>query len=762
MSMKKLLIIILIDFIILLIVLASNCYPYYIAFSMKTAQQHIENSCDNWRKEKPEVYNLAQINKVEGFVYDTESNDLILVGQHEDNRVDLTLDDLVVALRAKFRYNEWPLVSIDPTPDTERTQMQFVRFEGGIRDTAFGQALLDADYRLKQMSMGFEQTGIAGLLTSWDRNIQELEARTSIGQGKVDSRFWFYPIIPVVAVRKGICVMRGLKIGVFTEVLSATIDGRPVENIRDYQNATDKAFAIDISEKFDKLCETQPSFNRLRGLQELVALSKALEELEYKPDLTWWIKKYPLTKTETPKEIKVLQRRYDGWRGWFEVSGGVHMVALAMRLNTGDVHALREAVLITRPSADALNWAFVAAEWIIPIEPKQENVKPDDLVSLFQQALFLQRQERHTDAIHVYDAMLALDSHLVAVWCNKGIALGSMGHHEEALQCFDRALAINPDDADTLSNKINALNNFGTALEEMGKWQEAIDCYDQALSIESDDVYALNNKGIVLKKMGRMEEALKCYNLALEINHCFVEAFYNKGILLYELRSYNEALKCFDNALEFSPRFPDAWNYKAIVFIEMSRYEESVKCANRALKINPHYADAWGNRGEAFGKLGRIDEELKCYEHVLEINPRDNLVWLKMGLALGKMNHYEEALKYFDNALEINPGSADAWCNKGVVLGKIYRYEEALKCFDLALKINPSLNNVWRNKGVALLKSERYKEALNCFDKAIEINRMDAIAWWNKGMVLHHLNRKDEAAKAISQSIILGYEEKEK
>lgn len=88
-----------------------------------------------------------------------------MVGTHEEDRAPLTLDDLMVTLRARFRYKQWPSVSIDPTPDTKKTQMQHVRFEGGIEETAFGQAMFDADYRLKQMGMGLVEPGIAGLRT---------------------------------------------------------------------------------------------------------------------------------------------------------------------------------------------------------------------------------------------------------------------------------------------------------------------------------------------------------------------------------------------------------------------------------------------------------------------------------------------------------------------------------------------------------------------------------------------------------------------
>ncbi len=126
----------------------------YTAYSLKITQQRIEQAGAHWREKEPEVASLGGINKVEGFVSDRASDDLTLVGQREEGRSPLALDDLVVALRARFRYNEWPLVSVDPTPDTEKPQMQHVRFEGGIGNTAFGKAMFDADYRLKELSVG--------------------------------------------------------------------------------------------------------------------------------------------------------------------------------------------------------------------------------------------------------------------------------------------------------------------------------------------------------------------------------------------------------------------------------------------------------------------------------------------------------------------------------------------------------------------------------------------------------------------------------
>lgn len=85
----------------------------YTAFSLKVAQQRIEKAGEGWRQKEPEVVSLGDINKVEGFVYDEKTGDPILVGDHEEGRAALTLDDLVVALRARFRDNEWSSLSTE-------------------------------------------------------------------------------------------------------------------------------------------------------------------------------------------------------------------------------------------------------------------------------------------------------------------------------------------------------------------------------------------------------------------------------------------------------------------------------------------------------------------------------------------------------------------------------------------------------------------------------------------------------------------------
>src|SRR5271156_284110 len=81
------------------------------------------------------------------------------------------------------------------------------------------------------------------------------------------------------------------------------------------------------------------------------------------------------------------------------------------------------------------------------------------------------------------------------------LAQSELGRNNAALDNYDRALAVKPDDAEALYNR-------GNALQELGRFEQALESYKQALAVRPEYAEALDNRGNALRALGSFDEAM--------------------------------------------------------------------------------------------------------------------------------------------------------------------------------------------------------------------------------------------------------------
>lgn len=769
---------------------ARQAYPSpgeYVAFSLHVAQKLLAGlgTGPNYRVVYPEVYNLGGITRFLGLVYDRETQDLILVGRYDPDRQPLTLDDWVVALRARFIHNTWPVVSIDPTEETPKTEMQIVRFEGGIEDSQFGADLLEADYRLKQIAMGLLPSGIPELQTYWDLGMKSVQEGP--GQGyKIHSRFWFYPVLPSVAVREDVAAIGELKVGVFTEVLAVESNGKKIEDRTTFQDLAGASFAKGVSENFEGLAKVHASFSRLQGLDTLVALTKAIEEMAERPDLSFWLQDYRVEQVGTQREVKVLRRKEEYrlqvagrfYQGAREVSGGVQLIAIALRLKAGDVTALKEAVLKTRPTLEALNWTFVVGEWLISTGPGMLTM--EDVVPLFTQALFVQKQQYYDDAITLYGKVIALKPDWDWPYNNRGNAYAGKGLYDQALADYDKVLELNPWLAEAYTNR-------GTAYHHKGQYDRAISDFNEALKLNPRFAGAYNNRGETYRTKGDYDQALADFNTALQIHSGYADAYLNRGIayankgqydeaisdfnqtlainpsaaLAYNGRGaayrhkgdYAQAISDFNKAVAINPRLDAAFNNRGAAYYDQRQYEHAIADYTKALEIDPRKATTYYNRAIAYRYRGQDDLAIADYTKTLEIHPTDANAYYNRGNAYTDKGQHDQAVADYTRALQIDRRLAEAYNNRGIAYAAQGQYERAIADYNEVLKLNPRFAAVYNNRGEAYGRRGLYDHAIADYNKALELNLQSAEVYTNRGVAYHGKGHYDRAIADFNQAI---------
>jgi Flp pilus assembly protein TadD len=91
-------------------------------------------------------------------------------------------------------------------------------------------------------------------------------------------------------------------------------------------------------------------------------------------------------------------------------------------------------------------------------------------------------------------------------------------------------------------------------LAERGEIDNAIEHYERALAIKPDYAQAQNNLGLVLMERGRMDDATAHFQKALEIKPDMAEAHCNLGIALAGRGRIDEAIEHYRQALILATR----------------------------------------------------------------------------------------------------------------------------------------------------------------------------------------------------------------
>lgn len=91
----------------------------------------------------------------------------------------------------------------------------------------------------------------------------------------------------------------------------------------------------------------------------------------------------------------------------------------------------------------------------------------------------------------------------------------------------------------TSTKELEELNEIGKTLIDEGKYEEAIECFDKIIELNPAFIKAYNNKGISLSWLSRDEEAIECFDKAIGLNPEDHEAYNNKQLILSKLNKKN-------------------------------------------------------------------------------------------------------------------------------------------------------------------------------------------------------------------------------
>jgi superkiller protein 3 len=232
----------------------------------------------------------------------------------------------------------------------------------------------------------------------------------------------------------------------------------------------------------------------------------------------------------------------------------------------------------------------------------------------------------------------------------------------------------------------------GNNAYENGFNELAIEYYQKAVAIDPNHAETYHNMGDAYDNLNNYDEAIRCYKKAIDIDPNYAMAYSNMGSAYNNLKYYNEAIRCYKKAIDIEPS-DMRYRNMGLVYGNLKDYKEAIRCYKKAIDIDPNFAEAYIEMGAAYLRLDDYHETIRCFQKAIDIDPNDAVAYLLMGdvyqyiVALANNN---KAIRYYKKAIDIDPNFAMAYYR----LGDIYYYsgkkKEGIKNYQKAARLGYS------------------------------------------------------------------------
>jgi tetratricopeptide (TPR) repeat protein len=327
-----------------------------------------------------------------------------------------------------------------------------------------------------------------------------------------------------------------------------------------------------------------------------------------------------------------------------------------------------------------------------------------------------------------------------------GSLVGSVGRYEEALELFERAVAIDGDHSGAQRGKAKSLRL-------LGRLAEAEATVRAALESHPNDLRILIELGYVLSAQRRYEDAMAAFDRALRVDAGDLHAVEGKARSLRLLGRLAEAEATVRAALESHPNEPWLLVQLGSLANMQGRHDDAIALADQVLMANASDAQALSIKAESLRLLGRIHEAEAILRTWIESHPDDPWFLGELGWLAAEKGRYEDALATFDDALRLDSTYVDALAGKAQILRRLGRLDEAETAILSAYERQP--NNAWviTELGNVIATQERHEDALVAYNRALKFdaNRVSAIG--GKVQSLRLLGRIAEADEVVRDGL---------
>jgi tetratricopeptide (TPR) repeat protein len=298
-------------------------------------------------------------------------------------------------------------------------------------------------------------------------------------------------------------------------------------------------------------------------------------------------------------------------------------------------------------------------------EERAKNERVAELQALVKKANRLLVRNRFSDAIAVYQEVLAEDPEFADAHNGRGMVSLSLCQWADAAKSFDLAIKGNP-------NFLLAYLNRAKCRVMLGQPLLATHDLDRAIQMDPSWAELYCWRAHAHRENKRYTEALRDIESALKLDVSRPEPYFIRGaIRLDNAEDLDRAIQDFTTAIQFDKRLTMAYVLRGTAKVRRKDFDGAIQDFESATKVDPNLDDAFYNLALAAATSGQHELAVKNFTETLrhlnqEEKNRQWEVYLARGESYLELSKFKEAEADFTRVLSFSPRSDAAYENRAM------------------------------------------------------------------------------------------------
>lgn len=216
------------------------------------------------------------------------------------------------------------------------------------------------------------------------------------------------------------------------------------------------------------------------------------------------------------------------------------------------------------------------------IECIQHAITYDNKEVMFQKNLgmFYSQVKNYTEAIKALRKASTLDSENIEIWEILSNVYINDGKNEEALECLDTCIRLNPNEESFHRKK-------GYTLKLLRRYEESVLHFEQAIFLNDTIAESWFEKGSVHAELDELKNAKDCFEVYTRLESHDPHGLYNLGIVVQRMKLHSYAISCYDQVLQLDATHPQTWHQRANACAAVQRWSDAFFSFGKAHELDP-------------------------------------------------------------------------------------------------------------------------------------------------------------------------------